>query len=145
MGSRQISRDSKPIPNKPSLEEKLNHSWTTKFRKFLKPGGRLYVTLPNAQSINRRLGVEVDIDDDVYRLNENGRALGDRRQYCLDTLRAKLTWHRYSISHREGIYLPLPLGVLKTLPDFVVNLRAMLQVGIEFPQLCIVLLLETNA
>jgi SAM-dependent methyltransferase len=117
-----------------------------RYRKFLKPGGRLYVAVPNAKSMNRRLGVELGMIDDIYSLNENDHAFGHRRQYCLDTLRAELTRHGYSISHEEGIYLkPLPLGVLKTLPDFEANLRAMLQVGIEFPHLCVGLLLEATA
>jgi hypothetical protein len=50
------------------------------------------------------------------------------------------------ITDEEGIYLkPLELGVLKTLPDFEANLRGMLQVGIEFQQLCVGLLLEATA
>jgi hypothetical protein len=47
--------------------------------------------------------------------------------------------------HEEGIYLkPLPLDILKTLPDFQANLQAMLKVGIDFPDLCVGLLMEVT-
>jgi hypothetical protein len=49
------------------------------------------------------------------------------------------------VVHEEGIYLkPLPIGVLKTLPDFRANLQAMLKVGIDFPDLCVGLLMEVT-
>lgn len=117
-----------------------------RFRKFLKPGGKLFAAVPNAKSMNRRLGVELGKIDDIYSLNANDLALGHRRQYCRDTFRQDLERHGYSVTHQEGIYLkPLPLGVLKTLPDFQENLEAMLRVGIEFPDLCVALLMEAEA
>jgi hypothetical protein len=76
-------------------------------------------------------------------LNANDLALGHQRQYCRDTLKEAATRAGYSVSHEEGIYLkPLPLGVLKTLDDFKANLQAMLSVGVDFPDLCVGLLME---
>ena len=96
--------------------------------------------------MNRRLGVELGKIDDIYSLNANDLALGHRRQYCRDTFQQELERHGYSMTYQEGIYLkPLPLGVLKTLPDFQENLEAMLHVGIEFPDLCVALLMEAEA
>jgi ubiquinone/menaquinone biosynthesis C-methylase UbiE len=116
-----------------------------RFRRFLKPSGRLYVAVPNAKSMNRRLGVELGIIDDIYDLNTNDHALGHRRQYCLDTLKQELTQCGYTLTHQEGIYLkPLPLSVLKTLPDFEANLQAMLHIGVDFPELCVGLLIEAT-
>ena len=61
-------------------------------------------------------------------------------------MRADIEKHGYRITHEEGIYLkPLPLGVLQTLPDFQENLQAMLRVGIDFPDLCVALLVEAEA
>lgn len=114
-----------------------------RYRQYLKPGGRMYVAVPNAKSLNRRLGLELGLIDDIYSLNANDLALGHQRQYCRDTLRAALQGAGYSVTHEEGIYLkPLPLAVLKTLPDMQANLQAMLQVGIDFPDLCVGLLME---
>lgn len=114
-----------------------------RYKKFLKPGGRMYVAVPNAKSLNRRLGLEMGLIDDIYSLNQNDIALGHKRQYCRNTLRAALNKAGYRVTHEEGIYLkPLPLAVLKTLPAFQANLEAMCKVGIEFPDLCVGLLLE---
>lgn len=114
-----------------------------KYRDMLKPGGRLYVAVPNAKSLNRRFGLELGMIDDIYSLNENDLALGHVRQYCLDTLTEEVTAAGYQVSYKEGIYLkPLPLKTLKTLDDFENNLQAMLKVGVDFPELCVGLLLE---
>lgn len=116
-----------------------------RFKRFLKPGGRIFVAVPNAKSMNRRLGVELGKIDNIYDLNANDHALGHKRQYCRDTLKQEMQDHGYVISLEEGIYLkPLPLAVLKTLPDFQENLDAMLRVGIDFPDLCVALLMEAT-
>ena len=116
-----------------------------RFKRFLKPGGRIFVAVPNAKSMNRRLGVELGKIDDIYSLNANDHALGHKRQYCRDTLKQEIQGHGYAVSLEEGIYLkPLPLAVLKTLPDFQENLDAMLRVGIDFPDLCVALLMEAT-
>ena len=116
-----------------------------RFKTFLKPGGRIFVAVPNAKSMNRRLGVELGKIDDIYSLNANDHAFGHKRQYCRDTLRQEMQSHGYEVSLEEGIYLkPLPLAVLKTLPDFQENLSAMLRVGVDFPDLCVALLMEAR-
>lgn len=117
-----------------------------RYRRFLKPGGKLYVAVPNAKSMNRRLGLEMGLIDDIYSLNANDIALGHQRQYCRDTLTQAVHRAGYRVTHEEGIYLkPLPLGVLKTLQDFDANLQAMLKVGVDFPDLCVALLMELEA
>lgn len=116
-----------------------------RFKRFLAPGGRIFIAVPNAKSLNRRLGVELGMIENIYDLNENDHSLGHQRQFCRDTLKHLLTSHGYKITWEEGIYLkPLPLGHLQTLPRFEDNLKAMLEVGIEFPDLCVGLLLEAK-
>jgi SAM-dependent methyltransferase len=116
-----------------------------RYRGFLKPGGKMYVAVPNAKSMNRRLGLELGLIDDIYSLNANDIALGHQRQYCRDTLTAAVRRAGYRVTHEEGIYLkPLPLAVLKTLDDFDANLHAMLKVGVDFPDLCVALLMELD-
>jgi SAM-dependent methyltransferase len=114
-----------------------------RYRSFLAPGGKLYVAVPNAKSMNRRLGLELGLIDDIYGLNANDLALGHQRQYCRQTLTSAVMRAGYRVTYEEGIYLkPLPLGVLKTLDDFEENLQAMLKVGVDFPDLCVGLLME---
>lgn len=115
----------------------------TRYRKFLKPNGALFVAVPNAKSLNRRLGLEMGLIDDIYALNANDHALGHQRQYCVDSLRAQVERCGYRIEHIEGIYLkPLPLKVLLGLENSEANMQAMLRVGVDFPELCVAILLQ---
>ena len=115
----------------------------SKYRAFLKPGGRMFIAVPNAKSLNRCLGVALGMIADIYELNANDHLLGHKRQFCLETLKSAMTANGYAVSWAEGIYLkPLPLAHLKTLPDFEANLLAMCEVGVDFPELCVGLLIE---
>lgn len=117
----------------------------SRFRKFLRSNGRLFVAVPNAKSMNRRLGLAMGKIDDIYALNENDRRLGHQRQFCIDTLKAVLGDSGYECVWQEGIYLkPLPLGYMQEMPEFEQNLHAMLQVGVDFPELCVALLVEAR-
>jgi len=117
-----------------------------RFRKFLSPAGRLFVAVPNAKSMNRRLGLAMGKIDDIYCLNDNDRALGHQRQFCLDTLKDLLARTGYECVWEEGIYLkPLPLGYMQSMPEFNENLRAMLEVGVDFPDLSVGLLIEARS
>lgn len=119
------------------------HLILEKYRNMLKPNGRLYIAVPNAKSLNRRFGLALGIIDNIYSLNENDLALGHLRQYCLDTLTQAVTHAGYKVTYQEGIYLkPLPLSTLKTLDNFEDNLQAMLKVGVDFPELCVGIMLE---
>lgn len=114
-----------------------------RYRAFLKPGGRIFVAVPNAKSLNRRLGLAMGLIPDIYELNATDHKLGHQRNYCRDTLRRDVEAAGYRITHEEGMYLkPLPLGVLKTLEDMEANLQAMMTVGVDFPDLCVALLIE---
>lgn len=116
-----------------------------RYRSMLADDGRIYICVPNAKSLNRRLGLELGIIKDIYELNDNDIALGHKRQFCTITLKELIEAHNYKVTHVEGIYLkPLPLSILKTLPDFKANLDAMLKVGIDFPELCVGILIEVK-
>lgn len=113
------------------------------YKQFMTPDCRIFIAVPNAKSMNRRLGLELGIIDDIYSLNANDHAMGHKRQYCRETLTQEVIALGYRVVYEEGIYLkPLPLNILKTLPDFKENLQAMLAVGVEFPDLCVGLLME---
>jgi len=116
-----------------------------RFKPLLKPGGRLYVAVPNAKSLNRRLGLAMGKINDIYELNANDHALGHQRQFCRDTLKALLTEEGFRVTWEEGIYLkPLPLGYMQQMPEVDENLRAMCEVGVDFPDLCVGLLMEVE-
>lgn len=116
-----------------------------RYKTFLKAGGRLWIAVPNAKSMNRRLGLEMGMIDDIYDLNATDLVLGHKRNFCLDTLRELISASGGEVTHEEGLYLkPLPLDFLKKLDDFESNLDAMMAVGVHFPELCVGLLVEVS-
>ena len=60
-----------------------------RYRKFLAPRGKLFVTVPNAEVLNRRLGHLVGMLDDMQALSDNDRLLGHRRYYTVNSLVAE--------------------------------------------------------
>ena len=115
----------------------------SRFREMLAPGGRIFVAVPNAKSLNRRLGLALGKINDIYELNDNDIALGHLRQFCRDTLKDLVARAGFSVTWEEGIYLkPLPLGHMRLMPEFEDNLQAMLEVGVDFPDLCVALMME---
>jgi 2-polyprenyl-3-methyl-5-hydroxy-6-metoxy-1,4-benzoquinol methylase len=116
-----------------------------RFKSFLKPDGKIYVAVPNGKSLNRRLGLAMGIIDDIYSLNPNDINLGHKRQYCLETLCADIETAGLQVTHTEGIYLkPFPLHILQNIESSEQNFEALMEVGIEFPELCVAMLLEAK-
>ncbi len=116
-----------------------------KYAQYLEPGGKLFVAVPNGKSLNRRVGHAMGKINDLYDLNANDVAMGHQRQYCFDTLTADLESSGYRLTHMEGIYLkPLPLPILQSMEDAAENFQALLQVGIDFPELSVGLLVEAQ-
>jgi len=116
-----------------------------RYKEYLKPDGKVYITVPNGKSLNRRLGLAMGMIDDIYSLNQNDLAQGHRRQYCLDTIQADIEASGLKVTHIEGIYLkPFPLHILQNIESPEQNFRALMEVGIEYPELCVALLLEAK-
>ena len=117
-----------------------------KFRDRLKPGGKLYAAVPNGKSLNRRLGLAMGMIEDLYSLNQNDIALGHKRQYCVNTFKQEIEQAGFIVKHIEGIYLkPFPLHILQGIEDADRNFHALLEVGIDFPDLSVAVLVEAEA
>lgn len=68
-----------------------------KVREWLMPGGRILIGVPNGNSIHRLVAVKMGLLKQSCELNSRDRALGHRRVYTPDTLRAEL--------HAAGLHL----------------------------------------
>lgn len=73
-------------------------------KQFLKPGGRVHITVPNALSVHRQLGVEMGMLDYVWSLNEHDHAVGHQRVYTYDLLDEHI--------RRAGLYVAGVDGVM---------------------------------
>ncbi|MDD4892871.1 MAG: class I SAM-dependent methyltransferase, partial [Candidatus Rickettsiella isopodorum] len=75
------------------------------FKRFLAPNGQLFVSVPNAEVLNRRLGHLAGLLPDIHELSENDFLLGHKRYYTAKTITQEVQQAGYIIERIEGIYL----------------------------------------
>ncbi len=106
------------------------------FRKFLGPGGRMFVTVPNAEVLNRRLGHLAGMLPDMQQLSEHDLLLGHKRYYTVETLRKDVEEAGYTVKRLEGIYLkPLTTSQMLSLNLGEDVIRALCLAAIDYPEL----------
>src|SRR5580765_8428104 len=87
-----------------------------RYHDFLTPGGSLFVTVPNAESLHRRLGHEAGLLDDLMALSGADEQLGHRRLYTVASLRSAVEQAGYCVKAVEGLFLkPITTSQMKTL------------------------------
>lgn len=116
-----------------------------KFRKFLKKGGKMYVSVPNAEVLNRRLGNLAGLLPDMTVLSENDLLLGHKRYYSLETFKEELSRANYQIHRIEGIYLK-PFTTKQMLSHNFSQpiIDALCKVAINYPELSCAMLAEIH-
>lgn len=117
-----------------------------RFRQFLAPGGRMFLAVPNAEVLNRRLGQLAGLLDDVTTLSENDHLLGHQRYYSVSTLSADVTQAGCVVDRLEGIYLkPFTTSQIVSLHLDSSLIDALCTVGIDYPELSCGLFAEISA
>lgn len=108
----------------------------SRFRRFLAPGGKMFVSVPNAEVLNRRLGHLAGILDDMQELSDNDRLLGHQRYYTLASLTQDITTAGYTLEAAEGIYLkPFTTGQIRSLNLDQRIIEALCLAGVPYPEL----------
>ena len=117
-----------------------------RFREFLVPGGRIFLAVPNAEVMNRRLGCLAGMLKDMTRLSENDHLLGHKRYYTTDTLRGDLQEAGYSVTRLEGIYLkPFTTSQIVSLNLDPKVFDALCTLGVDYPELSCGILAEITS
>jgi SAM-dependent methyltransferase len=113
------------------------------FRTCLAAGGRMFVTVPNAEVLNRRLGHLAGLLPDMQQLSEHDLLLGHKRYYTVESLRKDILQAGYAIKRLEGIYLkPLTTSQMLSLNLDDRILRALCLAAIDYPELSCGILAE---
>lgn len=74
-------------------------------RRWLAPGGKAVIIVPNRESIHRRLAVEMGLQPELDTLGERDRLVGHLRVYSLETLRADVQAARLEVIDEHGFFL----------------------------------------
>lgn len=107
-----------------------------RFKNFLKPGGALFLAVPNAAVLNRQLGHMAGLLSDLSELSENDLLLGHKRYYTVQTLADVITQAGCKIDKLEGIYLkPFTTRQMISLKLQPTVIHALCEVGIHYPEL----------
>jgi trans-aconitate methyltransferase len=101
------------------LEHVLEHvsdpvSLLKQVKSWLAPGGRLFVGVPNGNSIHRLVAVKMKLLDSPCQLNQRDHALGHRRVYTPETLKRDIEESGLVVMETGGVYFkPLSNGQIQ--------------------------------
>ncbi|MDR7271876.1 SAM-dependent methyltransferase [Pelomonas saccharophila] len=117
-----------------------------RYKHLLAPGGRMFIAVPNAAVMNRRLGHLAGLLPDMEALSENDLLLGHKRYYTVETLSADVEQVGCQVDRLEGIYLkPLTTRQMVSLnlsPDLI---QSLCRLGVDYPELSCGILAEISA
>lgn len=107
-----------------------------RYKNFLSPSGRIFLAVPNAEVLNRRLGYLAGLLGDMKTLSENDLLLGHKRYYTVAALTEEINRAGYKINKLEGIYLkPFTTNQIISLKLDHGIIRALCEVGVSYPEL----------
>ncbi|MCW2968387.1 MAG: hypothetical protein JWM71_2159 [Solirubrobacteraceae bacterium] len=101
-------------------------------RGWLRPGGRLVVAVPNAESLHRRLAVRMGLQPELDSLSARDALVGHQRVFTLERLRGDLTAAGLEVDEEFGWFLKtLPNSMMLDFDDRL--LRALYGISDELP------------
>jgi SAM-dependent methyltransferase len=117
----------------------INH-----IKQFLKPEGKMYLSVPNARSLHRVIGYEAGFLDNYYKLSKYDLQLGHKRYFDLNSFTKLALDCGLKICNVEGILLkPVSGDQLLQLNLNPKIWEALLKVGVGLPNLCNSIYMET--
>lgn len=115
------------------------------FKRFLTKGGSIFIAVPNAEAMNRRLGTFMGVLSDLTELSQQDRDFGHRRYYTCATLGSELIGAGLKIKKLEGIYLkPFTTRQIQSLQLPQSALNALCEIAIGYPELSLGILAEAT-
>jgi SAM-dependent methyltransferase len=108
-----------------------------RYARFLKPGGSLFATVPNAESMHRRIGNAAGLLQDMFTLAEADLQLGHQHVFSVASLTALLERCGLEVVLTEGLFFkPFTTGQIQQLGLSDAVLQGMMKVGVGYPELC---------
>lgn len=117
----------------------------SKFKEFLKPNGKCYIAVPNGTALNKRIGFAAGLITDMKALTKADYELGHKRIYDVASISDEVIRSGYKIISTEGIFLKAITTEQMLKLNFSNEiLQGMLEVGIDYPELCAAVLIEAE-
>lgn len=115
------------------------------YKEYLTKHGRMFIAVPNAEALNRRIGVIAGVLKNVEELSQNDILMGHKRYYKLETLRNDVKEAGLNILREEGIFMKTMTTnqmIELRLSDNI--MKGYLEIAKGYPELSCALLLETS-
>ena len=114
-----------------------------KYKKCLHPEGKIFIAVPNSESMHRRVGNLSGLLDDMDSLSDADRQLGHQRYFSVSKLRNIAKQCGLMVLSEEGLFLKaLTTGQLESLNLGNDVFEGFMQLGINYPELSAGLLVE---
>lgn len=114
-----------------------------KYRDYLSENGKMYIAVPNAEALNRRIGYESGLLNDMFELSESDQRVGHKRYFCKESILSLCKESGLKVNLVEGLYLkPLTYSQMESLNLSEEIYNAFCTVGRLYPELCTGMLLE---
>jgi len=106
-----------------------------KTKTWLKPKGKVIITVPNALALHKRLGKEMGLIKDYYKLTKADKKKGHFKNYDMTALNKDLTMASFSCVRVSGFFLkPFASNQMEQYSDSVLD--GLYRLGKQFPELC---------
>lgn len=115
------------------------------YKEYLNVNGRIFIAVPNAEALNRRVGQAAGLLNDIEELSQNDLLLGHKRYYRLETLRRDIDKAGLHILREEGIFMKVMSTrqmVDLRVPDNI--MKGYMEIAKGYPELSCALLAETS-
>lgn len=114
-----------------------------KYGRILKDDGRMFITVPNAESMHRRLGHYAGDLPDMLVLSKTDIEMGHKRYFTMDSLKKLVEESGFSVESVEGLFLkPITTRQMISLNFNETYLEAFCRLGKNYPELCSGILME---
>jgi 2-polyprenyl-3-methyl-5-hydroxy-6-metoxy-1,4-benzoquinol methylase len=108
-----------------------------KYKRFLSSNGTIFIAVPNAKSLHRRIGYEAGLLEDFYRLSEMDLQFGHQRYFDFESISKLVTESGLKIKKSEGLFLkPLTERQLKSLDLSDSVWTSLFKIGDTLPEIC---------
>lgn len=116
-----------------------------RFKQMLRPGGKMYLAVPNARSLNRLLGHHAGMLEDMYALSPYDLQLGHKRYFDFETFTQLVQDCGLTVERACGLYFkPMTTGQIASLNLPASVFHAFNKVGEEYPDIAYSIYIEAK-
>jgi len=106
-----------------------------KLKEMLEEEGRVFIMVPNANCINRKIGIKLNLSNSPFDLNERDKKIGHLRVYNFQSLIKVCESAGFKVINKGGLFIkPFPNEKMEKICSEEL-LRIFMELGEEYPEI----------